>query len=102
MHEARWPEAIDALRRAAALNAGEPSIRSMLAASLAAADLHEEALAAIDEYEKVARSPGAGAVARGRSLLALTRFDEAERAYRQALELSPDNAEAFRGCGATQ
>ena len=99
MREARWPEAIDALRRAAALNAGEPSIRSMLAASLAAADLHEEALAAIDEYEKVARSPGAGAVARGRSLLALTRFDEAERAYRQALELSPDNAEAFRELG---
>lgn len=95
----RWNEAVAALEKAVRLNPTDASVRSMLAGALASGDRHEDALAAIDAFERLGGAPETAALARGRSLLGLMRFDAAEQAYREALKHSPGNAEAYRELG---
>lgn len=97
--EKRWPEAIEALLNAVKLNPSEVPIRSNLAAAFAAADRHEEAHAALDDVEHLAGPTRDTAMARAKSLVLLTRFAEAEAAYRQALDLAPGDAEAVHELG---
>jgi len=94
-----WGEAIGALNNAVRLNPGEASLRWSLSAALAAADRHEEALAALDAFEAMSGRTSESALARGRCLLALLRIAEVEESYRNALELDPGSAEAFRELG---
>jgi tetratricopeptide (TPR) repeat protein len=97
--ESRWGEAIEALSNAVRLNPAESSLRWRLGAALAEADRHEEALALIDAFEQLAGRSGESALARGRCLLALMRFREAEEAYRNAIQLSPADPDPIRELG---
>lgn len=97
--QSQLAEAIEAFRNAIRVNSTEASIYSMLSATLAAADRHEEVFAALDEWERIEGPNEGAAIARGRSLLALTRFTEAEEAYRDALRHSPASPDAFRELG---
>jgi tetratricopeptide (TPR) repeat protein len=94
-----WPDAIQALNNAVQLNPREPSLRWSLGSALAESERHEEALAALDEFERLAGRTSESALARGRCLLALLRLEEVEEAYREALRLAPDSADAFRELG---
>lgn len=97
--QCRWAEAIDAFTHAARLNGSEASVRWNLALALAAAERHEEALAALQLFEQLAGPSTESAIARARSLVAVMRFREAEEAYRSALGRSPDNRSAVRELG---
>lgn len=89
--ECRWGEAADSWNRAARLRPDDPSLRWNLALALAAAERHEEALAALQIYERLTGVSAQSAFARGRSLVALGRFEQAEDAYRHALSREPAN-----------
>ncbi|HEV8406408.1 MAG TPA: sulfotransferase, partial [Sphingomicrobium sp.] len=95
----RWPEAIEAFGNAIRLHPDESSLLWSLGAALAASDRNEEALAMLDAFEQSAGRTGDSALARGRNLVALARFAEAEEAFREALNLSPTNKDAFRNLG---
>jgi len=94
-----WGDAIEALTKAVRLHPNEASLHWSLGAALAAADRHEEALAALDAFEGLSGASSESALARGRCLLAVLRLDEVEKAYREALELDPGSVDAFRELG---
>ena len=91
-----WGEAIEALNNAVRLNPSEASLRWSLAAALAAADRHEEALAAIDAFDRLGgqrQCPGPRSLpARAASL------EEVEDAYREGRGC-PGSVDAFRELG---
>jgi tetratricopeptide (TPR) repeat protein len=95
----RWAEAIEAFNNAVRLNPGESSLRWRLAAALAEANRNEDALAMLDAFEQSAGRTEDSAVARGRNLVALARFAEAEEIYREALKISHGNKDVFRNLG---
>lgn len=97
--KSRLLDAIDAFHNAIRVNSAEAMIYSMLATTLGAAGRYEEALAAVGEWERLAGPTEEAAITRGRALIALTRFSEAEAAYRGALEISPASPDAFRELG---
>ncbi len=97
----RWPEAIDALMRAVKLNSGELAIRRNLAAAFAAADRHEEAIAALEDVEELGGASRDTAIAMAKSLVVLTRFSQAVEQYRRALDFAPGDAEAIHELGLT-
>jgi tetratricopeptide (TPR) repeat protein len=97
--QSRWTEAIEALRSAVSLNPTDASLRWSLSSALAATDRHEEALPQLDKFDELGGRTGASILARGRCLHALGCFEEAERAYREALKLSPNDPEVFRELG---
>ena len=97
--ESRWSEAIEAFGNAVRSNPSDSSIRWSLGAALAATDRNEEALASVDAFEQLSGRTGESSLTRGRYLLALARFAQAEEAYRDALRLSPTNLDAFRELG---
>jgi tetratricopeptide (TPR) repeat protein len=95
----RWTEAAEALRQAVRLNPAEGPLWSNLAAALTSAERHAEALQLADEWGRFAGATAEQAILRSRSLVALQRFDEAEKAYKSALELAPADARAWVGLG---
>lgn len=97
--ESQWPEAIEALSQATRINPREASLRWSLGAAMGAADRHQEAVAMLEAFEQLIGRSAESSLARGRHLLALAQFANAEEAYREALHLSPTNEEAFRELG---
>ena len=97
--QGRWPEATDALRQASLRNPSERQLRRNLAAALLSADRPADALAVLDEWERIDGADAETAIVRGRCLAALQRFEEAERAYRQAMEHAPGEPKAWIGLG---
>ena len=97
--QSRWAEAIDALDRAVRLRPSEPSLRWTLAGALASAERYEEALAALDELDRIDGQTADSALVRGRCLLAMMRFEDAEAEYWKSVSLAPDNAESVRELG---
>lgn len=95
----RWPNAVEALMNAVKLKPDEAELRRNLAAAFAASDRHEEAVAALEDVEQLSGRSRDTAVARGKSLISLTRFGDAEVAYREALEIQPGDAEATQDLG---
>lgn len=95
----RWEDAVEALRNATWSNDSEPALRWSLGAALVEIDRYEEAIAALDEFDRLGGQTIDSALARGRCLLALIRIEEAEQAYRDAVALAPNNAEAVRELG---
>ncbi|HWA85910.1 MAG TPA: alkaline phosphatase family protein [Opitutus sp.] len=72
-------------------------MRQMEATLLLAEGRHAEAVAALQELEKAGRDDPGFHLQLGQGYLALKRWADAERAFKRALELDPDNAHAFLG-----
>jgi tetratricopeptide (TPR) repeat protein len=97
--QSRWAEAVDALNKAIRLNPSDASLRWTVAGALASAERHEESLAALDESDRLGGQTAESALARGRCMLAMMRFEEAEAAYWDAVRHAPDRVEAVRELG---
>lgn len=97
--QGRWNEGIAALTNSARLNGSEPSIHWRLALALAASERNEQALDALRAHEQLAGPSPESRLARARNLLALARFEEAEQAYRDALDAAPTDGAALRELG---
>jgi tetratricopeptide (TPR) repeat protein len=97
--QARWSEAAQALGQAIRLNPAELPLWRNLAGAFASAERHEDALRLADEWDRVLGTTGEQAVVRGRALAALQRFDEAQAAYTEAIELRPGDPAAWAGLG---
>lgn len=78
------------------------SFEARLALRACAASVREEAVAACRKALELGLGPERGAIAErllGRSLADLARWDEALEAYREALRLQPEDAEAVLNVG---
>ncbi|HEY8433134.1 MAG TPA: sulfotransferase [Sphingomicrobium sp.] len=95
----QWREAADALAAAVRLKPDEASLRWSHCGALASADRPAEALSELDGYEQLAGRTAGSVTARARWLLASMKFDEAEQAYRDAIELAPDEPTSYRELG---
>ena len=95
----RSAEAIEAFESAVRLNPTEASLRWSLGAALLESGRPEEALAMVADFEAQAGRTAESALARGRCALAALRIEEAEQAYRDAVQLDPQNVDAVRELG---
>lgn len=95
----RWPESAEALRQAVTLNRGEGALWRNLAGALLSADRYADALQVLDEWERLQGAIPEQAILRGRALVALQRFEEAQQAYKVAVERAPDDPQAWTGLG---
>lgn len=95
----RFEDSADQQAVAVRLDPGDVDGRLMLARLFADLDRHEQALAQLEQARALAPGSPGIAVARGRSLVALTAFDEAEQAYREAIAASPAERTAFHELG---
>jgi tetratricopeptide (TPR) repeat protein len=95
----RSAEAIDAFEKAVGLNPTEAALRWSLGAALLESGRPEQALGMLDDFEARVGRTGDSALARGRAALAALRIEEAEQAYRDAVNLAPQNADAVREFG---
>lgn len=95
----RFEDSGEQLDAARALEPANPETHLALAGILRQLGRDEEALAEIEEAERCGADSVEVLLGRGRSLVNLTRFAEAERTYRRAIELSPANAAAIGELG---
>lgn len=97
--QGRWDPAADAIARAVSLNSSERSLWRNLVGALTSAERHLEALRATEDWRRTGDPSPEPAILQGENLFALQRFDEAEQAYKDALERAPTNVEALQGLG---
>lgn len=92
------PDEQQELRRLTAKSRLSPApMRQMEATLLASEGRHAEAIAVLKELETRGRTDPGFHLQLGQAYVALKRWSEAERAFRRALELDPDNAHAHLG-----
>jgi Flp pilus assembly protein TadD len=97
--QGRWDEAAEAIEKALGFNPSERPLWRNLAGALTSADRHLDALRVTQDWARAIGPSAEQAILRGGNLVALQRLEEAEQAYREALELAPENAEALQGLG---
>jgi len=97
--QGRWDEAAEAIEKALGFNPSERPLWRNLAGALTSADRHLDALRVTQDWARANGPSAEQAMLRGGNLVALQRLEEAEQAYREALELAPENAEALEGLG---
>lgn len=95
----RWEDAAEALRQAVRLSPSERLLWRNLAAALAAAERHDDTLRVLEDWARARGASAEQAIMRGASLFAVQRFDEAETAYKDALESAPTDPQALQGLG---
>ena len=101
LREGRYGEAAEGFRKALALGGeGAPAAARGLAESLVAEGKYAEALEAL-ESAKAQTSSAVVLCGMGRLHLRLGRLDMAEKAFRAAVEASPENVEALNRLGET-
>lgn len=98
-HRGRSDEAIDLIRRAIALEGGDPGMHNNLGNILSERQVHEGAVAAYDAAIRFQPDHSDALNNRGVALRALGRPDEAEASYRRAIEADPAHREAYDNLG---
>jgi choline-sulfatase len=92
-------DAIDAERRALALDASLPEVHNHLGVLLARRGEESEALGAFDEVVRLDPNNALGHANRGNALRSSGRLPEAKDAYEAALRVSARNVDALNGLG---